>query len=199
MKTNADDERAARRRRHGRLAIAGLVAALVFGALGSAVGSGSSAQPGAPGGVAKLPVVQWAGHDTQRRDPGFVVVANAAAWDRLWEEHTGDPIGAGALHRNKAPKVDFERCVVVAYYRGPSTNRDGETVRDVLETDGRLRVRFVGDTFQTSGPGGGAVKTRPFGIWVLPRTGKPIVIEEGRHGLKDEPLRWGEVASFAAP
>ncbi len=146
-----------------------------------------------------LPYVQWIGADSKRTEPGFEIVRDDAAWRALWGAHTGtDTTPGGAMRRHAAPEVNFDRCVVVAHFRGRSTNHDGEVVHGVDESAERVRVRFIADTFQTAsfdGPDRG-VATTPYGIWVLPRTEKPVVIEEGTRELKNEPVRWREVKRF---
>lgn len=163
---------------------------------GILVGAGSSG-----GGGESLPLVQWAGAESAH-GAGFVLVRDDAAWRALWGGHTGKEAAAGgAMNRHAAPEVNFDRCVVVAFFRGPATNEDGEVVRAVEEVGGMVRVRFSCDSFQTAGGfdgTGGAVRTTPFGIWVLPATEKEIVIEEGTAELKDRPLEWREVKRFEA-
>ncbi len=172
---------------------AAIVALAACGVLVGAASSGS--------GGKGLPFVQWAGAESAH-EAGFVLVRDEAAWRALWGSHTGQAgAGGGAMNRHAAPEVNFDRCVVVAFFRGPSTNEDGEVVRAVDEVGGRVRVRFSCDSFQTASSldgKGGAVQTTPFGIWVLPATEKGIVIEEGTAELKDRPLEWREVKRFEA-
>jgi len=148
-----------------------------------------------------LPYVQWAGADSKRTEPGFVFIRDEAAWRALWGSHTGtDTTLGGAMRRHVAPDVNFERCAVVAFFRGRTTNVDGETVHEVDESPERVRVRFIADTFQTAsfdGPDHG-VATTPYGIWVIPATNKTIVIEEGRRSLINDPVKWVEVKRFDA-
>ncbi|MBC7834066.1 MAG: hypothetical protein H7Y88_03075 [Phycisphaerales bacterium] len=140
-----------------------------------------------------MPFVQWAGHETKCKRIGFVLVTDAAAWRSLWSEHVGRDDLEGAMGRNEIPSVDFGQCEVLAYFRGPSINRDGESAESIGIDGERVRVRFVGDTFQTAGPDGGAQRTTSFGMWVVARSGKPITVEEGYHGLKNEPPKWKTV------
>ncbi len=170
-------------------------AVIALAACGIVVGAVSSG-----GGGEELPFVQWAGAESAH-ESGFVLVRDEAAWRAMWGGHTGKEAAAGgAMNRHAAPEVNFDRCMVVAFFRGPATNEDGEVVREVAEVGGAVRVRFTSDTFQTASfdGSGGAVKTTPFGIWVLPITDQPIVIEEGTMELKDRPLEWREVKRFAA-
>jgi len=147
-----------------------------------------------------LPYVQWVGHDS-KSPAGFQLIRDDAAWKTLWSTHTGAAASHTPPTRHAVPKVDFTQCMVIAYFRGPSTNRDGEELTSVSIDKDLSRCRFIGSTFQTSGGlegGGGAVSTQPYGIWVLPRASTPIVIEEGRRGLKSDPIQWKEVHRFAA-
>ena len=50
-----------------------------------------------------------------------------------------------------------------------------------------LRVRFDHKSYQTSGPDGGGERVQPFGMFVIPRTDKPIVLEENTQGLIGKP------------
>ncbi len=164
-------------------------------------------------------LVQFIGHDSKRTQEGFVVIRNEKGWNSLWQEHTGLSVGHGAMERHRFPRVNFETCMAVAYFGGKRTNTDGFIAEDLAEIhsrqpDGprRLRLRFTDSTFQTASgivreirPGdpiippdgfndrGGAVDTTPFGIWILPATELPIVIERGKRHLKHEPLTWEEV------
>lgn len=145
------------------------------------------------------PYVQWVGHDS-KAPAGFHLVLDDAAWKSLWSAHTGAAASHTPPTRHATPKIDFTQCMVIACFRGPSTNRDGEELTSVSIDKDLIRCRFIGSTFQTSGGldgGGGAVSTTPYGIWVLPRASAPIVIEEGRRGLKNDPIQWKEVHRFA--
>lgn len=144
-----------------------------------------------------LPYVQWCG-PTSSHPAGFVRISSESEWTRLWAAHTATPDKPGALTRHAAPKIDFSQCIVIAYFRGPSTNRDGEVLSSIITTPDSTTLRFEPSTFQTSGglnsDDGGAVKTTPFGIWVIPATANPIIIEEARRTLKSAPLTHHEVA-----
>lgn len=165
------------------LMVASIVA--VVGILGAGVRGGAADKP---------PCVQWVGHWTERAQPGFLVVRDEAAWRTLWAEHTGHKPEHGAMKRHAAPKVDFERWMVVACFRAAKINGDGEVAKSVVDDRAVLRVRYISSSFQTAGPGGGGVDVRPFGLWVVPATDKPVVVEQG-HITKDprDGVRWEEV------
>lgn len=144
------------------------------------------------------PYVQWVGPDSKIDHADFQLIRDEAAWNTLWQSHTGKPPAPGTEGRHAAPKIDFAQCAIVACFRGRATNEDGEVLESILTTNDGLRLRFESSGFQTFGPGpdGGAVKTTPYGIWVIPATSKPIIVEEARRELKDEPVTWKEVKRF---
>jgi hypothetical protein len=148
--------------------------------------------PSAP----SLPYVQWVGKQTHRQESGFVIIRHDAAWQELWQAHTGNQGGG----RYAAPLIDFAHCQVVASFVGPTVNRDGQLARSVQERDDALVVRFESSSFQTAGDDarGGAVDTNPFGIWVIPASHKQVIVEEG-HLSKTGPTRWEAVHRFDAP
>lgn len=151
-----------------------------------------TARSAEPAGTGAPPCVQWTGPETRHEAAGVVVARSEAAWRALWASHSGAKAEEGAMTRHAAPRIDFTRFMVVAYFRGPSTNTDGAVASDVLVGE-KVRVRFEASTFQTAGPDGGAVKTRPFALWVVPRTDGAVVLEEGRRTLKGAPVKWVEV------
>jgi hypothetical protein len=168
--------------------------ALAAGWPAASDGPGAADAPGAAPGAA---YVQWVGPDSKHPAPGFVLVGDDAAWRALWAAHTGTPEARAGRHG--APKIDFGSCMVVAHFRGPSVNHDGEVLASLDLGGDVVRLRFESWSFQTSGPDGrgGAVETTPYGIWVVPRSDAPIVVERRSEGLKSDPVRWVEAHRFA--
>ncbi|MEX2219739.1 MAG: hypothetical protein WD749_13380 [Phycisphaerales bacterium] len=151
------------------------------------------------GARAAPPLVQWTGAHSKKTEAGFVLVRDDAAWRTLWAEHEGARTDEPYVFtRHAAPKIDFDRCLVVAYFAGKRTNQDGAVAEAVEQVGGATRLRFHPSTFQTAGPGGGAQSVTPYAMWVIPATNAPVVIEEARRSLKDEPVRWEEVKRFGA-
>ncbi len=155
----------------------------------------AAAQP-APQQAESAAPVQWVGADS-KHTPGFFMVTDSAAWSRLWAAHLGlaqDAGQHGAYARHLAPHVDFDRYLIIAYFRGPSTNRDGEVLTSITTTAVQPErpmkqqqisaadfypprqpplytiLRFEPSTYQTAsfdGPDKG-VATTPYGIWLIP-------------------------------
>lgn len=175
-------------------------ALLTLAALAAAMLAGGLQQKEAAG---TPPLVQWCGHETKARQTGFVVMRAEDDWQKLWSAHTGGkPEGGGAMARHTSPKIDFAHCCVVGYFRGTTTNRDGEVCESVADLGDHVRVRFESWSFQTASMNGdgGAQRTTPFGLWVIPATDKPIVVEEATrvNHLKSDPITWKEVHRFPA-
>lgn len=158
--------------------------------------AGADGAPG-PDGLPGKPYVALSGHDSAITERRCVRVTDAETWAALWKEHRGEKLETNASGWPTTPVIDFERCMVIAVFRGESWNANGEYVESIEEVDRHVRLRFDSHTFQTSGPDGGGVRVTPFGIWVIARTEKPIVIEENVQGLIGQPPKWKEQWRFA--
>ena len=86
--------------------------------------------------------------------------------------------------------VDFDKEVVVLIASGNSWNCDGITLVSAHENDDRLLVRTGRKTYQTMN---GGQKTRPWGVFVLPRhAAKAYVFERNAQNLIGGPPLWRE-------
>jgi hypothetical protein len=101
-----------------------------------------------------------------------------------WLQHTGAGPSRALGHYNPAgvPEVNFDSCTVIAVFRGTFYNSAG--IRDATFSDEgeNVRMRFRQNSFQTVG---GPHTATPFGIFVIPRTDKPIIIEENANRQDD--------------
>ena len=121
-------------------------------------------------------------------------------WADLWIEHTGAKRHKGKYNwfYNEAgvPFVDFERCMVIAVFQGEGWNSAGVRVVTITEEEDHILLRFDDQSYQTMGPDGGGQRVTPFGIFVLPRSKKPVVLEENVQGLIGKPPKWKERAKL---
>jgi len=143
------------------------------------------------------PYVAWSGPRSRIETREYSRIRSAEAWIALWARHTGaDPEKAKDSYYNPAgvPRVDFERCEIVAMFQGSAWNCAGVDFLSAVEGEGRVVLRIAGRFYQTMG---GADEAAPFGLFVLPRTDKPIVLEENVQGLKGQPPVWKERARLA--
>ena len=153
------------------------------------------------------PLAVISGDDSHITQASFRRVETDAAWQRLWLDHLG--LGEDTIYRPKLD-VDLARCTVVAIFDGRTFNRTGMKVDSVARAGGELVVRYRDVTFQTSSgftsapslltdppnAGGGAVPVTPFAFVVLPKTDRPIIVEEDLHRIKGGPPLWKQVAKL---
>jgi len=187
---------------------------LVVIPIGGALAVGTSLPRGAPNGQTPIQPeanaaeqvsspVRWSGPRSQIRDQRLIQVGDQESWSRLWSEHQGEHVERLIAHGGgvAAPRIDFERFLIVAMFRGDSTNCDGERLVSLHERPQDLFLRFDSYSFQTmsiDGPDHGEA-VRPYGIWVVPRTGKPITVEENTQGMLDREPTWTWRKTFPAP
>jgi len=175
--------------------------AIVCGAIVTTAAVMASAGGGGGGAAAApalaKPVVAWSGPQSGHTHELWVRVRQPEDWRKLWETHEGEHARRLMAHGGGVicPEIDFERYEVVAYFRGLSANSDGEVVTEIREEADRLVIRFDSFSFQSAtfgGPEAGPQQPNvtPYGIWVIERTDKPVVIEENTQRLKDQPAEW---------
>lgn len=109
-----------------------------------------------------------------------------------WRAHIGPEYDHGDL---PVPEVDFDHCSVVALFQGSSFNSRGLQIVEVQEKDDATVLRFDDVSYQTNGA---ANAVTPYAFAVLPKTDKPIVIEENQQPYLGEPPVWKEVARLNA-
>lgn len=123
---------------------------------------------------------RYSGPNSQYGEKRYMRVDDRATWRALWSRHVGDA--------DAAPATDFAKHVVVAIFQGKKWNSRGVTA-EITEDDRIVRVRFDDLSYQTKG---GADEVTPFGFFVIPKTTKPLVLEENTQGyIGYEPI-WRE-------
>lgn len=170
------------------LASAGLLIAIV------------AAEDAPPAPVEHAAAVQFIGQSSRITQPSFELIRDEASWAWLWARHTGAQAQAVPPTRHAAPVIDFSRFMVIGAFNGTATNTDGLVARSISTDETSVRVRFETSSFQTASFGPGpdhGVTTTCYGLWVIDRSDKPIIIEEGVQQLKDAPVQWSEVKRFA--
>jgi hypothetical protein len=178
-----------------------LAAAALGGAI--ALGLAPAQEQGADASKELISPVQWSGPHSRIRDKRLVQIADREAWMELWAEHKGDKAERLIAHGGgvAAPRIDFERYLVVAMFRGETTNCDGESLVSLEEREKDVLLRFDSFTFQTSsfdGPDHGEPASS-YGMWLVPRTGKPITIEENTQGLIGREPIWTARGTLVPP
>ncbi|MCK5940470.1 MAG: hypothetical protein KAI24_00770 [Planctomycetes bacterium] len=158
--------------------------------------AGWSPTPQAP---VKLPgpTVSFRGEHSKVTERRYVRVRDAEAWAKLWCEHVGAEVPERDYHWHinaaKVPVVDFAQCEVVAVFGGNAPNNAGYFVEEVLDGE-TCTLRFDALTYQTSSDGSERGlrirRSSPFGLFVISRTDKQIVLEENVQNLINQPPKW---------
>jgi hypothetical protein len=123
-------------------------------------------------------------------------VESAEAWKALWLEHqTGSPKPREVPPDMPFVEIDFTRCMVIAVFEGKGINCAGFKAHSVTETESNLLLRVSPRGIQSGVPG---VDTTAWAVFVLPRSTKPVVIEENVQRWKDRPPVWEKCAELKA-
>ena len=144
-----------------------------------------------------MPLVTLSGAHSRIAEKSLRVVTHEADWYALWCRHVGAPVREvydSDYNPAGAPTVDFGRCMVVAVFQGKSWNSAGVKAVSVKEEEDVLRFRFDDRSYQTMN---GGDEVTAFGFFVVPRTRKPVVLEENVQGLLGKPPVWKERARLA--
>jgi len=92
------------------------------------------------------------------------------------------------------PKVDFDNHMVVAIFQGGEKNNRGIVAISITEEPEEVRFRFDIDYYQS---GAGAEKyVTAYGLFVIPRSTKHMVLEEDVQHQIGEPRVWQKRAEF---
>ena len=159
------------------------------------------------------PLVSLSGAQTRIEGRSYHRLTSAEEFQGLYMRHLGHKPEEfdDYYNRHGVPLVNFERCMVIAIFQGDSFNSAGVYVHSVEEDDERILVRFDDRSYQTSGgfsksedlvtgvPGaggddGGRQRVRAWGMFVLPRSAKAVVLEENVQNIIGDPPEWRERA-----
>jgi hypothetical protein len=194
------------RRRLFAATFAGLCAAVVAAQVQTAQPPRPPGRPAAPaaekGWTGKQPLVSFIGSYSAERLAGITLHTDQESWEKVWARHKGEKVEKDSYGEAIAPEIDFSACVAVAIFGGQAVNSRGLYVVGIEESPERVLLRFDSRSYQTASFGdkpdrGNAVT--PYGLFVIPRTAKPLVIEEDTQGLIGQPPIWTERARFPAP
>ena len=106
-------------------------------------------------------------------EPLAVAIREAAAFERLWDEHVASQSPAPP-----APAVDFGSRMVLAYFRGTlPTGGYGAEIRDIEQRGDTLHVG-VALTNPARGEAVTMALTHPFHIMSAPRVEGPVVFHD---------------------
>ena len=135
-------------------------------------------------------------------------ITSDEVWMRIWQKHMGkswqerrERIAQRRTNPNDlrdpitAPMIDFDNYMVVAIFSGECRNCTGLTVASIYEEDKRIVFKYERVSYQTMahiGTRKGGDMVTVFGLFVLPRSTKPIVVVENVQNELGAPPVWKE-------
>lgn len=152
----------------------------------------------------ELPAISLVGPNSSIHERRFERIRDENAWKALWAQHARNLTPNAAQGWTVAPRVDFKRYEVIAFFRGDALNHSGEVVESIVRGPELTVLRFDSLTFQTASAlnapssASSGVECSPYGIWVIPRSTRPVIIEENVQGMKDHPAVWQQQFRFSA-
>lgn len=136
------------------------------------------------------PYVTWSGAFSEVRRPSIERAVNREQWAALWRRHVGRKGERNATNVQVIPEIDFDSCMLVAIFAGEMTQCNGMRVARLEEFEDHLLLRYDRLDFEVSLRGGDderLVEVTPYGMFLVPRSGKRIVIEEEVPGMFGRP------------
>ncbi len=129
-------------------------------------------------------VASWHGDKSGIDAATHLRIGSAEEFAGLWKRHS----------EAKAPDVDFKDSMVIAIFQGKGWNSGGVSA-EAQEDDAQIVVRYNDLSYQTMGGGN---EVTAWGIFVLPRSTKAVIVEDNVQGLIGHPPVWKERARFGA-
>jgi hypothetical protein len=125
------------------------------------------------------------GANSKVKKKSYHLIGSPKEMDEVWSRHRGNT----DFEYNGRPEVDFDRCLVVAIFEGESANTAGIECKEVLDEAKSITFRFRNRCYQTAQT---ARSASAYGFFVIPRTTKPIIIEEDIQHVLGRPPVWKE-------
>jgi hypothetical protein len=144
-----------------------------------------------------VPLAVLSGPSSKVSEASYRRVTSSDQWKRVWLDHLG--LSDDTIYR-PAFEVDFQRCMVLAVFRGKMVNVASERVDSVTETERAIVVRIDDTGYQTGGIGSDdhADHVTPYVFVVLPKSGKQIILENNVQPYLGQPPEWKELARIEA-
>jgi hypothetical protein len=127
----------------------------------------------------------------------YITVTSEKEWNRIWAKHTGQSdavLSAGGTQLH----VDFDRYMVVAVFQGEQQYNLGVVAQSIDEGMDKLTFRFTNKwvSAENGVPSHTGNPYTPFGIFVIPRVLKEVVMEEAVYGAKGQAPTYAVRARF---
>jgi hypothetical protein len=135
------------------------------------------------------PLVIINGADSRNAKPSLQVIRSTEEWKRVWAAHRG--VAEGVADRF-GMDVDFDRCMVVAIFRGARKSTHGIEISSTSDFGELIRIRCSDLTYQTAGKGNDAPPNTPYAFVVLTKSKKNVIVEANVQRYLGQPPVWKE-------
>ena len=148
------------------------------------------------GPPASKPVLTMYGRNSKITKRKLLRITTAEDWRSLWMEHkTGSPKPKDVPGDLEYAELDFKKVMAIAVFEGEGVNCRGYTCHSIREVEGRVRFRLEAHKYQSGFP---TPDTQAWGILVIPRSSKEVVLERDVRVLIRAPPEWKEWTRFPA-
>ena len=162
--------------------------------------------PAAPAGKKTRPHLVVIDANREIRKSGYQRILDREEWTKVWLRNLGQEQryfgrpgqedGYDCLHDPAGvPVVNFEDCMVIAVFGGAGVNRAGLNADSLVEREDAVVLRYSPKSYQTGQEG---VPVSVYGFFVVPRSAKAVVLEEGVVELIGQKPKWQERKRFAS-
>ncbi len=145
------------------------------------------------------PLVTHHGRLSKVVEPRIVRITNDREWQALWREHN---VGKSkdAPDEYARMEFDFDRVMVIAVFQGEGILCGGYDVDSIAEAKDRLRLRVRPLYYQLAGRPGDEklLGSSGWGVFVIPRSNKKIVLEKDVKGMVTDPPKWKKWTTLPA-
>lgn len=93
------------------------------------------------------PLFVLSGPDSKVKEESLERITTIDEWKRAWAAHRGTSIDN---YYDAPPQVDFDRCMIVAIYRGTTFNITRLHVESIAENKASILIRFEDMGYQTA-------------------------------------------------
>lgn len=140
------------------------------------------------------PLLTMYGRNSKITKPRFLRITSADDWRALWLEHkTGSAKPDDLPGDLEYAELDFEKVMAIALFQGEGCNCRGFTSHAIKEDEGQVLVRLKTHWYQ-SGPE--TPDTQAWGILVLPRSTKEVILEHNVASTIGAPPVWEQWKRF---
>ena len=128
---------------------------------------------------------RFSGSDSKIEIQRCVRITSQDEWKNIWSSHAGE--------NESPPDVDFSTHMAVAVFHGRRWNCEGISLLQALDCGDAIELFARGRYYQTGAEG---KSVAAYGIFVVPKSAKKLIVKEDCQGLIGGPPIWKIVGEF---